>query len=85
MAGLRLGPFRYFMPDEEKKQDRQQRIHSHETQQAEQTVPCRNIAGKALICPHQSVDQPRLAADFRRDPTSRVGDEGKWEREHHKP
>src|SRR5262249_14185808 len=39
----------------------------------------------ALRCRKETVNKPGLASQLRRHPSQRVGDVGKWEREHQHP
>src|SRR5215472_4351280 len=73
---------RNFVPDEIEEKDRQHGIESHEAKQGKQSVAGVNVLGISLGRAHEPINQPRLAADFRCQPPSGVGDIGQRQAKH---
>jgi hypothetical protein len=73
------------MLNEHDKQNREQRVHAHESQQGKQTVAAGDVFGVALRGSNQPIDYPRLASHFRRHPPGGVGNVWKRKTEQQRP
>src|SRR6185437_11311830 len=57
-----------FTMDEDQKQNRQNGVKSHEAEKSKQSVPGMDVFRIAFCRPHESINKPWLAANFRRHP-----------------
>ena len=75
------GALGQFALHEEEEEHAQQRVEAHEAQQGEERVAAGDARRVAVGGAHEAIDQPGLAAQFRRHPAGGVGDEGEREAE----
>src|SRR5579864_8225332 len=84
-----LRPWRWTLDDflghDHQPQHRDDRIHTRETDQAEENVAGRQQGRNTICGVQQSVDYPWLAPELSREPARRVGDERKWRRQQQQP
>lgn len=71
--------------NEDDPEDREHRIHAEEAEQREERVTGRDVDRVALTGAEETVDDPRLAANFRRHPPGCVGDIGQRKAEQDRP
>src|SRR5258708_27772940 len=60
--------------NEEQKKNSKQQVQAHESDERKESVAGGDIHGRPMLGPHQSVDQPWLTADLRRNPAGGVRD-----------
>src|SRR5262249_35004257 len=71
--------------DQNQKQQTEHKIEVDEADQSEHRVAAADYSAIAVRRVKETVDQPGLASQLRRHPPQRVGEVGKWEREHQHP
>src|ERR1700688_4168595 len=71
--------------DQTEKQHTEYEIKADEADEGEHRVAAANDFASAVRRAKEAVDQPGLASQLRRHPPQRVGDVGKWERQHQHP
>src|SRR5215475_3600455 len=71
--------------NEKEEEYSQQRVQSHKTEQGEEAVSGGDMLRITLSSAKQAVHQPGLAANFRGQPSGRVGDVWQGQAEHEDP